>query len=189
MSFESDSDSTDEREEDKKLDFIDCANRMGLLAAPADANTNIMESEAGDLKQLLIALTNIDMGHKLVSSGTEKIRDIIACSPSLEKLSLLLGCVQQTDPNLLALVKKESEIPLTGGASVPDYLKPKKVDGKYLCKVCNITVRSWAGCDSHIRRAHTNIKYGPCRKCRTFFSTNYDSFRNHEKKCNISSDA
>lgn len=181
--------SEDELEKDKQVDFIEAAKSVGLLAFPQDTKTQDIDTkETEDLKNILYGLTMINTGHKLVALGSEKIRDVIARIPSLQKLSMLLGFIQNTDPNMLAAAKADSKLPVTSGRCMPKYLTPEGLDGKkFRCKVCKEIFGSWTGCDSHIRSMHSHVKYGPCRKCNVFVSCNYDSFRRHEKSCEIAS--
>lgn len=185
MFVEEDQASDTELEKDRKIDFIEAAQRMGLLAEQSEkTNTrSVDENEVDDLRNLLIGLTMINTGNKLLASGTEKIREIVTRVPSLHKLSILLGSIQTADPQLLSLANAESKLPVTGGRSCPKYLKPRKVDGKFACRICPAIYGSWTGCDSHIRANHSHVKYGPCRKCLKFVTPNYDSFRGHEKIC------
>lgn len=64
---------------------------------------------------------------------------------------------------------------------------PKKCSkmGKtwFFCKICDVKTPSWSGCDSHIRKIHSHLKYGPCNSCKKFTSYNIDSFRGHIKRC------
>lgn len=183
-----DADSEEEREKDKATDFIDAAHDMGILGEPSDpSNTlKIDDKEANDLKDLLISLTMINTANKLLASGTEKLRDIITRVPSLQKMSILLGSIQHTDPDLLALANLRSKTPVSSGRSMPKYLRPHQSEGgKFKCVICQIIFGSWTGCDSHIRSTHTHIKYGPCRKCNDYSNTNYDSFKKHEKNCEV----
>lgn len=177
--------SEDELEKDKQIDFIDAAKSVGLFAFPQDMSTqDIDKKEAEDLKDILYGLTMISTGHKLVASGSDKIRNVIARIPSLQKLSLLLGSIQSTDPNLLAEANRDSKMPFTSGRCLPKYFKPEGLDGKkFRCKICKEIFGSWTGCDSHIRSMHSHIKYGPCRNCYVFVHCNYDVFRRHEKDC------
>lgn len=142
------------------------------------------EKETEDLKNVLYGLTMIDTGHKLLASGSEKIRNVIARMASLEKLATLLGSIQNTDANLLSVAKSQSKIPVTSGRCLPMYLRPEGLGGtKFRCRVCTRIFGSWTGCDSHIRSTHSHVKYGPCRKCTIFVSCNYDSFKRHEATC------
>jgi hypothetical protein len=69
--------------------------------------------------------------------------------------------------------------------SQPTIVPHKKVlngTTRFVCAVCNTNTGSWSGCDAHIRKTHSFMKYGPCSKC-DFTSFNIDSFRHHLNIC------
>lgn len=175
--------SDEERAEDEKTDHMDVLYELGCLAPPPqNAIQHVVEDEK-HLRDLLVGLSMINQGNKLTAAGSEKVRQVVLHMPSLHKLSSLLGSVQSTDASLLSTAKHQSKIPNTHGTSVPIFYKPRKVENRFHCRICSEKFGSWTGCDSHIRSTHTHIKYGPCRSCCKFVSSNYDAFRKHEKTC------
>ena len=149
------------------------------------------QEEQDTIKDLLFGLSLAEKGHQLLAKGCTKIRNAIFRMPSLHKLSGLLEIIKTTDPDLVVAANKTSKLPQTQSNSLPSIYKPKLVNleedtksksRQFRCRICERDFGSYVGCDSHIRREHTGIKYGPCPKC-SFTSTAYDSFNRHLIKC------
>ena len=181
-------------DDDDPITFTEALAALGCLAPPTDArcseNENVTtnsQDEKEALCQLLHGLSLAQKGHEMLASGCERIKTVIARQPSLHKLSGLLQLVKNTDPNLLKAARNNSKVPQTlSSSSIPDIYKPLKVDKSFKCRICDYAAGSWTGCDSHIRKVHTNIMYGTCPKCNVYQSSSYDCYKRHIEKCSPS---
>ena len=177
-------------DEHDSVSFADALAAVGCLA-PTDAESSgnstcnvISKDETEALCQLLCGLTLAQKGHQMIAEGCESIKTVIAQNPSLHKLSGLLQLVKSTDPDLLKAAREKSKVPQTlSSSSIPVIYKPLKVDNKFKCRICEHTTGSWTGCDSHIRKVHTSIMYGPCPQCQIYETSSYDCYKRHVDKC------
>ncbi len=172
---------TDGEEEHDTPTFTETLQQLGLLGQlhPNKFEPDDIES----VKALLHGLTLAQKGHEMLAKGCHEIKQVIARVPSIHKLQGLLEVIKSTDPSLVEAARVASELPQTGKLSKSTMYKPKRVDSKFVCRICGIQKGSWVGCDSHIRDRHSNIAYGPCRTCKKFTTTAYDTFKRHQKKC------
>ena len=176
---------TDGEEDSDNSVYMDVLQQLNILGVVKREEMNPEDVEI--LKDLLHGLTLAEKGRTMTAKGCIKVKKAIAKVPSLHKLSTLLDVIQTHDPDLIVAANKSARLPQTQKVSLPDFYKPKKVkvDGKpiFQCRICSEKFGSWVGCDSHIRKCHTNIQYGPCRFCNKFTSSAYDYFKRHEVQC------
>lgn len=176
---------SDGEEETDPHTYAQVLQGLGFLASPEKSECELSNDEKANLCQLLHGLTLAQKGHELLAQGCSKIKTVIAQQPSMHKLGGLLELVKNTDPQMLKAAKQQSKIPQTlGSSAIAHIYKPLKLaSGKFQCKICEIETGSWVGCDSHIRKVHTNIYYGPCPHCETYQTTAQDCFRRHVVNC------
>ena len=182
--------SEDEDEVDDD-DLIATLQDEGLLGSSRSADLLQNSDDVATLKLLLHGLTLSQKGHALLSKGCEQIKAAIVKCPSLHKIGGLVEMIKSTDPNLVAKATPKNKIPQVFETSKPDLYKPLKYRAgkgesvstfRYRCRICSLHFGSYQGCDSHIRKEHTKLKYGPCPRCE-FTTTNLDSWRKHQSAC------
>ena len=178
------SEDSDRSEDEDELDAFNYLRDLGLIDADSTELTKeklLEASEKADVRRMTRALLQISKGSRLVAKGSETIHSLAVKNPSLSALTTLI-----TPPagvpipvNMPLQIVKKDEIFQPGVV----HIGPKRVDGnKFQCRTCNQIFKSWSGCDSHTRKFHTHIAFGPCA-C-GYTSTNKDAFRTHGKNCN-----
>ena len=169
-------------------DLIATLQDEGLLGSSRSADLLQNSDDVATLKLLLHGLTLSQKGHALLSKGCEQIKTAIIGNPSLHKIGALLEIINVTDPSLVAQATSRAKIPQTAQSSKPACYKPLKIThgefkGQYRCRICSHCFGSYVGCDSHIRKTHSGVKYGPCPACQQFTTTCLDSWRKHKRVC------
>lgn len=141
-----------------------------------------------DIQKVQLALKLQQRARELDLKANSLLSSVVQTSPSVTHFAFLLGQVSRPQPSqsVTPAVNNENHPRLTD-PNAPNLMIPRKstVNGKvrFSCRICNFQRGSWSGCDSHIRKSHSFMKYGPCRKCDMFTTFNADSFRSHLNAC------
>ena len=116
--------------------------------------------------------------------GLNILRELIGRNPSITPLMKVM------QPFCGVTIPGTSVCPPTGTGIpqvvVPGKLRlgPKKLGpSKFQCRECGKLHSSWSGCDTHMRREHSLVFYGPCPNC-TWSTASKDGYRKHVDKCN-----
>lgn len=145
------------------------------------------------LKVMQSGLEDLIHGAKLTARGYENILRFLCERPDLKTLNnvleeLLPVIVPRRPMFPQTQVPTENVGFLAGVDESGVKMTPKRINKKYgptrfLCRVCLKEGASWCGIDSHIRRVHSKIYYGPCVVCKQFMTSNRSSFRTHQRHC------
>ena len=178
--------------DEEEGDLVSILQEEGVLGfLPSRSDNQIEPKDTKTLTFLLHGLTLAEKGHQLIAKACSAIKSAIARNPELYKLSALLEMIKTTDPSLVSGATARSKFKQSvQGESKSDAFKPRKItsgekEGKFQCRICEVVKNSWVGCDSHIRKNHSHVFYGPCRFCNEFTSPAYDSLRKHQAKCQL----
>ena len=137
-------------------------------------------------------LHDLSRAATIQARGYDKIKMVMLKKPDLANLSTLLRPMGQ-----LCLEGAPVETPkgpqthgpvgtsADGGSKYPPIRIISGGRTRFQCSFpkCTVSRFSWGAVDAHVRRDHTGWRYGPCSTCKTFYSFNKDSFKNHKTKC------
>lgn len=145
------------------------------------------EQEAVDISELTDAFTKLAAARKLQAKANNKIAAVLCRNPSLSSLAQALEPVNIQTPYLP--LASHFHLPATKRGtpqvmSVVDDNPVRAPDGiKFACHYCKLEFGSWDSADSHTRKTHTGVKYGPCPHCWKWSSFSAGSFRGHKIMC------
>lgn len=145
----------------------------------------IKEDEKPILVDILTAITAAKDGYNLLANSARLLEKAVLMAPDLKSLANILSSATSFNPNAVSAATSRGKYKRQSVKfGVPKEYNPKKKrDGRYKCRLCKFQGGSWSGVDSHIRRDHSKIYYGPCGDGCTFTSPNIDSWRRHCRAC------
>ena len=177
----------DDRLEETDADVLEAYEEMGLFAGPVKTLSaqDIRDvDERRCVRHLTKAMGVLSKAARIQSQALNVIKGVLEDKPSLALLA-----------HILQLYSNFEVVNLAPGARVQKpgshktqvfqpglYAHPVRKGKKFCCPLCPKEFGSWSGCDSHIRKEHSKMHYGPCPNCQ-FITTNTDSYTSHLEKC------
>ena len=117
------------------------------------------------LTKILLSLACAKKGQELLMKSSNMMQEVVMTLPSLQKLSEVFGISSNFNPLTIAEAKMKTKYPQCFANFNPLFVPKSLKDSKHQCLVCGKILGSWVGADSHIRKIHSKIFYGPCPKC------------------------
>lgn len=146
-----------------------------------------------DIQKVQLALKLQKRARELDLKANMLLSSVVQTTPTVAQFAFLLGQVSHVQMDGGAVTNVTSITPnqhVDLNEYANDYalntipLKTKTNGAvRFICRICKFQRGSWSGCDSHIRKMHSLLKYGPCGKCRIFTTFNADSYRSHLNYC------
>lgn len=166
------------------------ASNLGILDKSGSSipRIEVKSEQAHDIAQLTSAFTKIARARSVQAKAYMDIAAVLARTPSLSMLAQALDPVA-IDSSFMPPASHLAMPPTKKGT--PQILaqiredNPKRArDGvNWVCFYCDQQFTTWDSADSHTRKAHTGVKYGPCPTCLKWSSFNSGSFRGHKIQC------
>jgi hypothetical protein len=181
---------TDGENDAESLTDYDVAVKLDMLGSLSPKN--VVQKSLSDMEKVKIALNLISKARSLQLKANLIFSSVALKCPSVNHFAELLTNTPILPPHVDIKpitpphVDIKQNLPQHVDMSEPKIVPHKQiVNGatRFVCKLCGTHTGSWSGCDGHIRKTHSFLKYGPCPKCITFTTFNVDSFRTHFNNC------
>lgn len=159
--------------DDSDSDFVELLEENDMLGLPENGES-----------------TSESVGQNSKQCKAQVVTCLEKAAEFRSKASMLGEKANWMERKAMRLLKQGARATESAGSDVPSLplaVKPDIIrqcmEGKvcFSCSLCSSKHKSWSGADSHVRKKHTLIQYGPCETC-SFKTFNVDSFRNHQKR-------
>lgn len=184
------SDDEVEREEETQDDVYKTGRHLHILPmAPPAPLLSDNSCKALDMATLTEAFTKLAKARKVQGQAYKKIAEVLSRNPEMATLAQALEPMAVESPFLPSTAVHVSVPPTKKGtpqvlAPISDNPPHRHTDGiNWACHYCEDVFTTWDSADSHTRKRHTGVKYGPCPECLRFTTFSSGSFRGHKITC------